>query len=85
MRIDQRIPDLSDKELESLHANAVRLAQSGTAAQREHAEELLPLLGAALEERRAARVVKQAASRRANTRRKAVVGDGLKESGDESD
>jgi hypothetical protein len=85
MRIDQRIPDLSDKELESLHANAFRLAQSGTAAQREHAEELLPLLGAALEERRAARVVKQVASRRANTRRKAVVGDSLKESGDESD
>ena len=46
MEIDQRIPDLSDKELENLHANAVRLEQSGTQIQRQHAERLLPLLSA---------------------------------------
>ena len=43
MRIDQRIPDLSDKELESLQANAVRLVDSGSPIQRQQAEELLPL------------------------------------------
>lgn len=53
MGISDRIPDLSDKELESLHANALRLAASGSTQQRQQAEELLPLLGAALEERKA--------------------------------
>lgn len=64
MEMDQRIPDLSDKELESLHANAVRLAQSGTPAQREQSERLLPLLGDALEQRRAARTAAQTEKRR---------------------
>ena len=70
MRIDQRIPDLSDKELESLQANAVRLAQTGSAMQRQQAEELLPLLSAALEERRVARVEAQAEARKAAPPRK---------------
>jgi hypothetical protein len=65
MGIDQRIPDLSDKELESLHANAVRLAQSGSTAQRQQAEELLPLLGAALEERKLAKSAATSKARRA--------------------
>jgi hypothetical protein len=59
MEIDQRIPDLSDKELENLHANALRLEQSGSQMQRQHAERLLPLLSAAMEERRAAKLVVQ--------------------------
>ena len=67
MGIDQRIPDLSDKELETLHANAVRLAQSGTQMQRQHAEELLPLLGATIEERRLARVATSTRARRASS------------------
>jgi len=70
MAIVDRIPDLSEKELESLQANAVRLKESGSAIQRQQAEELLPLLGAALEERRAARVATQAETRRANTKKK---------------
>lgn len=68
MEIDQRIPDLSDKELENLHANAVRLAQSGSTEQQQQAEALLPLLGVALEERRVARVVAQAERRRMRTK-----------------
>ncbi len=83
--IDQRIPDLSDKELENLHANAVRLAQSGTPAQREQAESLLPLLGAALEGRKAARLAKQGQARRAPARRKAVVAESGKDKGNEPD
>ncbi len=63
--IEQRIPSLSDEELESLHANAVRLAQSGTPVQRGQAEELLPLLGAALEERRATHAASKARARAA--------------------
>jgi len=62
--IGDRIPDLSDKELESLHANAVRLKDSGSAKQRQQAEELLPLLGVALEERRLARIATQVETRR---------------------
>ncbi len=69
--IDQRIPDLSDKELESLHANAVRLLESGSAKQREQAESLLPLLGIALEERRAVKAEAQAETRRAATEKRA--------------
>jgi hypothetical protein len=65
MEMDQRIPDLSDKELESLHENAVRLAQSGTERQRQQAESLLPLIDAQLEARRAARAETQAETRRA--------------------
>lgn len=71
--IDQRIPDLSDKELESLQANAVRLKESGTPRQREQAESLLPLVGAALEERRAAKVEAQAETRRAAVEKRAVA------------
>lgn len=69
--IDQRIPDLSDKELESLHANAVRLQESGTQKQREQATSLLPLLAAALAERRSAKVEAQAETRRAATEKRA--------------
>lgn len=74
MRIDQRIPDLSDEELENLHANAVRLAQSGAPIQRQHAEELLPLLGAAMEERRRLRAAASTRTRRAAAQRTAVKG-----------
>lgn len=70
MTIGDRIPDLSDKELESLHANAVRLKDSGSAIQRQQAEELLPLLGFALEERRLARIATQGEARRASARGK---------------
>jgi len=74
MEIDQRIPDLSDKELERLHANAVRLAESGAERQRQQAEGLLPLLTAAMEERRVARNEAQQDKRRTNAtaRRKAA-------------
>lgn len=70
MSITDRIPDLSDKELESLHANAVRLKDTGSVQQRQQAEELLPLLGAALEQRRLARVAAHTETRRANAKKK---------------
>ncbi|MEQ1490242.1 MAG: hypothetical protein ABL932_06790 [Terricaulis sp.] len=73
MVIADRIPEFSDHELESLHANAVRLQGSGSAAQQRQAEELLPSLSVALEERRAARLVTQAETRRENTRKRAAA------------
>jgi hypothetical protein len=46
------------------------LKDSGSVAQQRQAEELLPLLSAALEERRAERVATQVETRRANTKKK---------------
>ena len=65
MTIGDRIPDLSDNELESLHANAVRLKDPVSAIQRQQAEELLPLLGFAREEGRLALFATQVEARRA--------------------
>jgi hypothetical protein len=73
MGIMDRIPDLSDKELESLQTNALRLKDSGSQIQRQQAEELLPLLGAALEERRVAKVAAQVETRRVNTEKRATA------------
>ncbi|HJS80277.1 MAG TPA: hypothetical protein VJ748_06600 [Vitreimonas sp.] len=77
VEMDQRLPDLSDKELESLHANAVRLAASGAPQQRQQAESLLPLIEAQMETRRAARVAAQAS--RAKPQRRSRVREDTKE------
>ena len=72
MAIADRLPDLSDKELETLQTNAVGLKETGSVQQRRQAEELLPLLDAALEERRLARVATQTETRaRAPKKKKA--------------
>lgn len=78
MEMDQRLPDLSEKELESLHANAVRLSQSGTEKQRRQAESLLPLIGEAMEARRAARAEAQAAAKEETKRQRAAARESLK-------
>jgi hypothetical protein len=57
MTIDTRIPEFTDKELENLHDNAVRLAQSGKPAQKAEAERLLPLIAVELEVRVKAKAV----------------------------
>lgn len=75
MELHERIPSLSDKELEALHANAVRLVQSGTPKQRQQAEELLPLLGVAMEERSAARTAATQARRRTPAKSKAATAE----------
>lgn len=81
--IEQRIPDLSEQELERLHANAVRLAQSGTPVQRQRAEALLPPVGAALESHRTAHASTQRDTRRTSAKTKAIVGNSSKENPDE--
>lgn len=73
MLIDSRIADLSDKELENLHGNAIRLAQSGTQSQKAEAERLLPIIGAEVEtraRRRSAALAESRQSRRDAARRK---------------
>jgi hypothetical protein len=76
--IDERIPDLSDKELEQLHANAARLAQSGTKIQQERAQRALPLVDAEIETRRAAQTAavdekrREAAARKAGASKKVL-------------
>jgi hypothetical protein len=47
------IPQLGDKELGNLHANALRLEGSGAPAQQKAATEMLPLITAELEAREA--------------------------------
>ena len=80
MDITERIPDLSDNELENLYANAIRLAKSGSAQQRVRAEALLPLLGQAREDRLRARESAKAELSRAAAALKAATGRRLKKS-----
>ena len=54
--LHDRVPSMDDNALTSLHANAVRLAQSGNDRQRATASTLLPLIEAELETRRATKL-----------------------------
>jgi hypothetical protein len=58
MAIIDIIPQLDDKELANLRANAVRLADSGAPKQKADAAELLPAIEAELAERLAKRPAK---------------------------
>lgn len=65
MSIDARIPEMTDKELDNLQANAQRLAQSGSPAQKAEAARLLPIIEAASQTRRAANAVATAEKKKA--------------------
>lgn len=65
MAIDTSIPDFTDKELENLHANAIRLAQSGAVRQKTEAARLLPIIEAERERRVGAKAAEAAAKREA--------------------
>jgi hypothetical protein len=54
MSIEDRIPEMNDKELANLRDNAMRLAQSGAPKQQAEAARLIPIIEAASEERRTA-------------------------------
>ena len=58
MAIIDIIPQLDDKELANLRANAVRLADSGAPKQKADAAELLPAIEAELADRLAKRPAK---------------------------
>jgi hypothetical protein len=64
MTIEERIPEFTDKELENLHDNALRLSTAGKPAQQAEAMRLLPIIAAAIETRRVARNAELAEKRR---------------------
>jgi hypothetical protein len=66
--LDDRIPSMTDRELETLLANAERLAASGGDSVRATAERLMPLIIAEAETRTAAQV-EAAQARRAESRK----------------
>ena len=70
MAIEDRIPDLSDKELSTFQDNAARLALTGTPQQKAGAERLMPLIVAELADRRARAPVKPARAAAPKTARK---------------
>jgi len=71
MTIEERLPELSDKELVTLHGNAERLARAGAPKQQSEAERLIPLIEAEQAERRRNRPAPvKAAPKRAPAKRK---------------
>lgn len=65
MSVDDKIPGMSDAHLKALQANASRLAESGTDKQQAEAGRLLPLIGAELDARAAAKALAQQEKRAA--------------------
>ena len=63
MSLVDKIPELSDEEVVNLLANARRLADGEDERQKAAANELLPALEAAAEERQAARLARAQAKR----------------------
>lgn len=53
MTIAEKLPSMTDKEIEALRTNAVRLSESGVAKQKLAADELLPLIAAEIADRKA--------------------------------
>jgi hypothetical protein len=53
--IEDRIPQLTDKELENLHDNAERISKGAASKQQAEAARLLPIIAEALAERRKTR------------------------------
>ncbi len=64
MTIAERIPVLTDAELANLNANARRLSDTGTPAQRSAAADLMPLIEAQIADRIARKPVKAKAVRK---------------------
>ena len=60
MSLDARIPEMSEKELENLQANAERLMKSGSAKQQAEAERLLPMIAEAMAARKVERSAEMA-------------------------
>ncbi len=68
MSIASKLPEMTDAELATLHANSTRLADAGTPAQQKAAVALIPSIATELSARSAAAAARKAealASRRA--------------------
>jgi hypothetical protein len=64
MNVLEKLPGMTDEALGNLHANAERLEQAGSAAQRASAAGLLPAIKAELAGRQAAKQERAAEARR---------------------
>lgn len=73
MDLIDRLPQMEDAALSVLQENALRLQQTGTAAQRNAASALMPALEAELAERRQAKLEAQKAKRASAKRAKAAA------------
>jgi hypothetical protein len=71
MSILEKLPGMEDTALSTLHANAVRLEQAGSPAQRASAGALLPAIEAELASRRTAKQERLAQARRERSKQKA--------------
>ena len=60
MSIEDRIPQLTDKELENLHDNAERISKGAASKQQTEAARLLPIIADALVERKKTRATEAA-------------------------
>ena len=72
MSILEKLPGMEDAALNNLHANAVRLEQAGSPAQRASAGALLPAIEAEIATRRAAKQERLAQNRRERSKQKAA-------------
>ena len=70
MSLIDRLPEMPDASLVNLHANAVRLGGSGSAAQRASAAALLPALEAEIESRKSAKRHRLAEAAKARPKKK---------------
>ncbi|WP_091741058.1 hypothetical protein [Phenylobacterium immobile] len=73
MTLAERIPGLSDDEIKTFLANAVRLRDSGDAKRAAEAAEMVPVLEEAYNERRAAKNAQTQARRAATRPRRAAA------------
>ena len=64
MTLIERLPAMADDALGTLHANALRLGASGSAAQRASAAALLPVVEAEIAARDAAKAQRKAGAAR---------------------
>jgi hypothetical protein len=72
MSLLEKLPGMEDAALSTLHANAVRLEQAGSPAQRASAGALLPAIEAELAARRTAKQERLAQARRERSKQKAA-------------
>ena len=73
MTLIDKIPDMADDALNNLHANAIRLGESGSAAQRASAAKLLPALEAEIANRKQAKRQRLADASKARAKSRAAA------------
>ena len=73
MSMLEKLPEMPDDALKTLHANAVRLGEGGSPQQRASANALLPAIEAELSARKTAKQQRLAEGRRARSKQKAAA------------